>query len=414
VTYDNDGNLIYKSQNGIQTSYLWDALGRFSDVYYTDNESVVRHQKYLYNGDGERVYVIADGSLTGFLYDAGRLIAEYNASGKVFAQYIHGSGLGGDVGSLLFAQKLIGSGEETSVETSYYFHNWRGDVVAVTDESGNPLDTYRYSAFGEVIEQSGASDNDILFSSKRYHGATALSYFGARYYDASIGRFISRDPLGYIDGPNQYIYCANNPINLIDPYGLSKRDKDPENSSQNPPDGNPPGNDVEAVLNQEVALQYEMIMGYPVVVMTSAGPMIYYAGTSNNLIMFQHHNTSEKDDKKGATKYDSIKKQVGNTKEGIYEFIDTDGLKYVGQSKDILKRLMQHIKKGFLDPNADVNVTEVLGAKTNREIAEYNRLKQITGNVRVGLSDVVSNINDPICPKRQHLLNNPNYQLLKD
>ncbi|MDX9701468.1 MAG: hypothetical protein RBU23_00340 [Candidatus Auribacterota bacterium] len=54
----------------------------------------------------------------------------------MFAQYIHGSGLGGDVGSLLFAQKLIGSGEETSVETSYYFHNWRGDVVAVTGITG--------------------------------------------------------------------------------------------------------------------------------------------------------------------------------------------------------------------------------------------------------------------------------------
>ncbi|MDX9702391.1 MAG: RHS repeat-associated core domain-containing protein [Candidatus Auribacterota bacterium] len=160
--------------------------------------------------------------MTGYLYDAGRLIAEYNASGKVFAQYIHGSGLGGDVGSLLFAQKLIGSGEETSVETSYYFHNWRGDVVAVTGESGNPLDTYRYSAFGEVIEQSGASDNDILFSSKRYHGATALSYFGARYYDASLGRFISRDPLGYIDGPNGYIDVSHNPLIWFDPFGLCR------------------------------------------------------------------------------------------------------------------------------------------------------------------------------------------------
>ncbi|MDX9701456.1 MAG: RHS repeat-associated core domain-containing protein [Candidatus Auribacterota bacterium] len=162
--------------------------------------------------------------MTGFLYDAGRLIAEYNASGKVFAQYIHGSGLGGDVGSLLFAQKLTGSGEETSVETSYYFHNWRGDVVAVTGESGNPLDTYRYSAFGEVIEQSGASDNDILFSSKRYHGATALSYFGARYYDASLGRFISRDPLGFVDGPNEYIFVKNNPLMFIDEWGLEVGD----------------------------------------------------------------------------------------------------------------------------------------------------------------------------------------------
>ncbi|MDX9701463.1 MAG: RHS repeat-associated core domain-containing protein [Candidatus Auribacterota bacterium] len=225
-TYDANGNLGFKSVNDGQSYfYLWDSLDRLKAIYYyNEDEQEIHRVEYTYNGDGEKIFEIRDGVRTGYLYDAGRLIAEYNASGKVFAQYIHGSGLGGDVGSLLFAQKLTGSGEETSVETSYYFHNWRGDVVAVTGESGNPLDTYRYSAFGEVIEQSGASDNDILFSSKRYHDATALSYFGARYYDASIGRFISRDPLGYIDGPNGYIYVSNNPINLIDPFGL-KREK---------------------------------------------------------------------------------------------------------------------------------------------------------------------------------------------
>ncbi|MDX9702393.1 MAG: RHS repeat-associated core domain-containing protein [Candidatus Auribacterota bacterium] len=224
-TYDANGNLGFKSVNDGQSYfYLWDSLDRLKAIYYyNEDEQEIHRVEYTYNGDGEKIFEIRDGVRTGYLYDAGRLIAEYNASGKVFAQYIHGSGLGGDVGSLLFAQKLIGSGEETSVETSYYFHNWRGDVVAVTDESGNPLDTYRYSAFGEVIEQSGASDNDILFSSKRYHGATALSYFGARYYDASIGRFISRDPLGFVDGPNQYIYCANNPVNFIDPFGYNQR-----------------------------------------------------------------------------------------------------------------------------------------------------------------------------------------------
>jgi RHS repeat-associated protein len=61
------------------------------------------------------------------------------------------------------------------------------------------------------------------FSSKEYNERTSLSYFGARYYDASLGRFISRDPLGFVDGPNEYIYCANNPIGCVDPYGLWKR-----------------------------------------------------------------------------------------------------------------------------------------------------------------------------------------------
>ena len=48
--------------------------------------------------------------------------------------------------------------------------------------------------------------------------------FGFRYYDPELGRFIQRDPAGYPDGANNYLYCNNNPINRIDPLGLSEGD----------------------------------------------------------------------------------------------------------------------------------------------------------------------------------------------
>ncbi|MEW6536849.1 MAG: RHS repeat-associated core domain-containing protein [Candidatus Auribacterota bacterium] len=64
------------------------------------------------------------------------------------------------------------------------------------------LSSYRYDAFGQVI---GSGMPGRGFSSKEYNERTSLSYFGARYYDASIGRFISRDPRGFVDGPNEYI-----------------------------------------------------------------------------------------------------------------------------------------------------------------------------------------------------------------
>ena len=49
-----------------------------------------------------------------------------------------------------------------------------------------------------------------------FHGAVS----GFRYYDPELGRFIQRDPSGYPDGPNNYLYCHNNPINFVDPEGL--------------------------------------------------------------------------------------------------------------------------------------------------------------------------------------------------
>jgi RHS repeat-associated protein len=48
---------------------------------------------------------------------------------------------------------------------------------------------------------------------------TKLSYYRARYYDSSIGRFISEDPIGFNGGANFYVYVLNAPINFDDPFG---------------------------------------------------------------------------------------------------------------------------------------------------------------------------------------------------
>ena len=83
-----------------------------------------------------------------------------------------------------------------------------------------PLCTYTYDAYGNVLSQSGSHDNPYQFSTKEYNAGSGLAYFGARYYDPSTGRFITPDPLGFIDGPNVYLYCNNNPVNFADPWGL--------------------------------------------------------------------------------------------------------------------------------------------------------------------------------------------------
>jgi len=82
---------------------------------------------------------------------------------------------------------------------------------------------YKYLAFGETKYESGTYSDTHIFTGKELD-ETGLYYFGARYYDKGIGRFLSTDPFpGYLSIPSTmhpYNYCANNPVNFVDPLGM--------------------------------------------------------------------------------------------------------------------------------------------------------------------------------------------------
>lgn len=94
----------------------------------------------------------------------------------------------------------------------------------LTDSSGSVTNSYSYSTFGEIVSQTGTAPNLYQFSTKLYNFTTGLVHFGFRYYDPSVGRFITVDPLGMVNGPNLYAYCINSPVNFIDPSGLCIED----------------------------------------------------------------------------------------------------------------------------------------------------------------------------------------------
>jgi RHS repeat-associated protein len=105
---------------------------------------------------------------------------------------------------------------------AYFYHaDALGSVVALTNQAGAVQETYSYGPYGEV---SGASavGNPYLYTARHYDSETSLYYYRARYYDPRLGRFLQSDPVGYAEHPNLYTYCANNPVNFIDPFGLSK------------------------------------------------------------------------------------------------------------------------------------------------------------------------------------------------
>ena len=136
-------------------------------------------------------------------------------------------------------------------------------MTGLTDVNGKLLQSYSYDAFGNALMTQGQGKgakniaNPYGFSTKEYNPKSGLSYFGARYYDPAVGRFVTKDPLswgpddprmfipsvkvlkvfsaralqqgvcfaGSINPPlaQRYHYCVNNPANSIDPLGLWTR-----------------------------------------------------------------------------------------------------------------------------------------------------------------------------------------------
>lgn len=80
-----------------------------------------------------------------------------------------------------------------------------------------------YDEYGNVIYDSNPDFQPFAYASGLYDTQTKLIKFGARDYDASCGRWIMKDPIGFKNGRcNLYNYCSNNPINTIDPTGLKE------------------------------------------------------------------------------------------------------------------------------------------------------------------------------------------------
>lgn len=113
----------------------------------------------------------------------------------------------------------------------YYASNRLYSVAAITTQAGQVAERYKYDAYGKqgVLAENGVvaykpSDYGQFHGfTGRYHDwETGLAYFRARYHDTGLGRFIGRDPLGYVDGNG--MYNAYLVPNFLDPYGLSLAD----------------------------------------------------------------------------------------------------------------------------------------------------------------------------------------------
>jgi RHS repeat-associated protein len=92
----------------------------------------------------------------------------------------------------------------------------------MTDSSGNVVAKYLYDPFGNLLAKSGAMAdvNRYRFSSKEVHPNSGLFYYGYRFYEPNLQRWLNEDPIRERGGMNLFGFVGNRPINGIDPFGL--------------------------------------------------------------------------------------------------------------------------------------------------------------------------------------------------
>ena len=103
----------------------------------------------------------------------------------------------------------------------YYIYNGHGDVVMLVDESGNVKNSYAYDAWGKITSETETIPNSIKYAGEYYDAETGFLYLRNRMYDPATRRFTSEDPAR--DQLNWYVYCGNNPVIYVDPWGLNPR-----------------------------------------------------------------------------------------------------------------------------------------------------------------------------------------------
>ncbi|MBK7891914.1 MAG: RHS repeat-associated core domain-containing protein [Bdellovibrionales bacterium] len=170
---------------------------------------------YLLDGQSRRVARSVGGVLQKQFvwFDSTRLGAELNSSGAIVSQFIYG--LKGNT-----PDYIIKGSTKYKVITDHL-----GSVVAVVNSSsGAVAQRLEYDEFGRVLVDTSPGFQPFGFAGGLYDTDTKLTLFGARSYDAEVGRWVSKDPILFAGGDtNLYGYVLNDHVNYIDPDGLLRK-----------------------------------------------------------------------------------------------------------------------------------------------------------------------------------------------
>ena len=216
-TYDQNGNPLSKTTADTETHYTYDALDRLITV--TQNETFRLQFTYdsLHRRLSKTLYLWKNShwemeKRLHFLYDGLNEIGAIDFFGTITELRILGSTPQAEIGAAI-ALELGG-------KTYIPLHDLQGNLSALLSLDGIPLESYRYSAFGEELLYDAHIPNPWHFSSKRLDEETGLVYYGRRYYAPDTGRWLTPDPQGFTDSLNLYAFVHNDPLIHLDLYGL--------------------------------------------------------------------------------------------------------------------------------------------------------------------------------------------------
>ncbi len=192
------------------TTYTYDYENRLIDINgFTINCSLFT-ANYKYDPFGRRIEKNVNGVITRYVYDREDILFELDGSGNIITEYVHGPGIDEPIAML------------RNNQTYYYHADGLGSIIAITNSAGQVVQRYEYDSFGNITYQQDPNFlQPYTYTGREYDNESGLYYYRARYYDAKVGRFISEDPIGLEGGINAYRYVGNNPVNFVDPEGLT-------------------------------------------------------------------------------------------------------------------------------------------------------------------------------------------------
>gem|GEM_PF-3233708 len=196
--YDSNGNCTSVTVGTSVTSISYDYENRVTGITYPSSAT----NSFSYNGNDMRMQKVDSAGTANYLCD-----------GTTPASAVLKDGA---------AVYTPGLSERRGTTSKFYHGDALGSTRGITNSSQAVTDSVLYDGFGMTVSRTGTTPTPFGFVGKGQYQTdsdSGLMLLGHRYYDASVGRFISSDPAKA--GDNWYAYCDNNPLQKTDAQGLS-------------------------------------------------------------------------------------------------------------------------------------------------------------------------------------------------